>query len=393
MKLCFFTPAYPGRHNSSDFVFVKQLVDAIAEKGHECYVIAPYNFLHYRRFSAVQDEYRVGDGLVEVYRPYYLSFSNYKGLQWVKNASFQYAIRKALSKLPKSIDAVYGHFWSAGYWGYHFAKNNNLPLFVATGESSIKKLFHFPKDLKDFSDYVKGVICVSGKNRDESIRFGLTTTDKCQVFPNAVNTKLFYKHDKKESRKKLGLPQDAFIVAFVGWFIHRKGAVRVAEAISRLNNVKSVFIGQPAIMKSAVNNEGNQEPQCEGILFKGVVPHDNIPQYLSAADCFVLPTLNEGCCNAVVEALSCGLPVISSNLPFNWDVLDESNSIMIDPMSIDEITEAIKKLRDDAFLCAKLSNGALEKAKALTINKRADAIIDFIQSKIIDYPQNVQSLH
>lgn len=382
MKLCFFTPAYPGIHNSSDFVFVKQLVDAIAAKGNDCYVIAPYNVLHYRKLLAVKDEYKVGSGLVIVYRPYYLSFSHIKGLQWLKKASFQYAIRKAITKLPKNIDAVYGHFWCSGYWGYKFAKKNNLPLFVATGESCIEELFEIPRDLKEFCEYVRGVICVSGRNMEESIKLGLTAKEKCRVFPNAVNKEIFYSRDKIECRKRLGLSKDDFIVAFVGWFIQRKGAVRVAEALSRLDNVKSFFIGRSASVKSATNSDGDQDPKCEGILYKGEVPHDKIPLYLSAADCFVLPTLREGCCNAVVEALSCGLPVISSNLPFNWDVLDDSNSIMIDPMSIDEIADAIKRLRDDNLLCAKLSKGALNKAKSLTIDKRAEAVIGFIQSKI-----------
>ncbi len=382
MKICFFTPAYPGKHNTSEFAFVKQLVDAIANRGLECHVIAPYNFLHYRKLSARYEKYDVGAGRVVVYRPYYISLSHIKGIQWIKKASLNLALKKAESKLPKDIDIVYGHFWSSGYIGYPFAKLRNLPLFVATGESSIEELFAFPKDVEEFSDYVKGVICVSGKNRDESVRLGLTSIEKCRVFPNAVNTELFYKHDKKECRDCLGLPQDAFIVAFVGWFIYRKGAVRVSEALNRLDNVKSIFIGRPASVKSAVNSEGNQNPQCEGILYKGEAFHDKIPLYLSASDCFVLPTLKEGCCNAVVEALSCGLPVISSNLPFNWDVLDDSNSIMIDPMSVDEIADAIKKLKDNPLLCDRLSKGALEKSKTLTIDKRAEAIIDFIQTKI-----------
>lgn len=382
MKICFFSPSYPGKHNTSEFAFVKQLVDAIADRGVECHVIAPYNFLRYRKLSVRYEKYEVGIGRVMVYRPYYISLSHIKGIQWIKKASFNYALKKAESKLPKDIDIVYGHFWSSGYIGYPFAKLRNLPLFVATGESSIEELFSFPKDVEEFSNYVKGVICVSGKNRDESVRLGLASIEKCRVFPNAVNMALFYKHDKKECRARLGLPQYAFIVAFVGWFIHRKGAVRVADALSRLDNVKSIFIGRPASVKSAANSEGNQEPRCEGILFKGEVPHDIIPLYLSAADCFVLPTLREGCCNAVVEALSCGLPVISSNLPFNWDVLDDSNSIMVDPMSIDEIADAIKRLRDEPSLCERLSKGALEKAKSLTIDKRAEAIIDYMQSKI-----------
>ena len=49
----------------------------------------------------------------------------------------------------------------------------------------------------------------------------------------------------------------------------------------------------------------------------------------------------------VVEAMACGLPVISSNKEFNWDVLNDENSIMVAPMNVDELARAIATLRDD----------------------------------------------
>ena len=115
------------------------------------------------------------------------------------------------------------------------------------------------------------------------------------------------------------------------------------------------------------------------MLFKGKLKHDEVPLYLNAADVFVLPTLLEGCCNAIVEAMACGLPIISSNLPFNWDVLNESNSIMVDPMSVAEIRNAIIKLRDDKTLRDNMSIASLEAARDLTIEHRAEKIINFIQ--------------
>ena len=363
---------YPGKHNTSDFAFVKQLVDTIAKQGHHCYVLAPFNITHYRRLSVAKEEYSTGIGSVTVYRPGYLSFSNFHIGSFCPSSWFhKRAMKRAFRMLSLKPDVIYGHFWSAGYDGFDYAKTNGIPLFVASGESEVGKMFSPKPNIKEFCNYVSGVICVSGKNRDESIQLGLTTADKCGVFPNAVNAELFYKRDKNECRKQIGMSEDEFIVAFVGWFNERKGPQRVAKAIGQIGGVKSIFIGK-----------GEQEPKCEGILFKGALPHEQVPIYLGAADCFVLPTLHEGCCNAVVEAMACGLPVVSSNLPFNWDVLDETNSIMVDPNNVGEIAEAICIMRDDVDRRMSLAKGALKKAGSLTIDQRAERVLQFIEKRM-----------
>jgi glycosyltransferase involved in cell wall biosynthesis len=80
--------------------------------------------------------------------------------------------------------------------------------------------------------------------------------------------------------------------------------------------------------------------------------------------------------------MACGLPVISSNLPFNNDILDDTCSVRVNPVNIDEIAAAIELLRKDEPLRVKLANGALEKSRKLDIESRAQNIIRFIESKL-----------
>lgn len=369
MNILVITPDYPDRYKVH-YPFVKQLVDEFASQGHSCYVIAPYSITKNKRFYPSK-EY---DGKVMVYRPNHLSFSNFKiGKLKLSDYFRRKAIKRAAKWLTVRPDLVYCHFWGCAIEAYPYAKAKKIPLFVATGESSISSFNTTGVVTSEMSDFIKGVICVSSKNKEESISLGLTTEDKCLVKPNAVNSELFKKIDKTECRQKLGLPQDAFIVSFVGAFIERKGVLRVADAIKQIKGkpIYSCFIGR-----------GTQDPDCENILHKGGLLHEQIPEYLNASDVFVLPTLAEGCCNAIVEAMSCGLPIISSNLPFNWDVLDDSNSIMIDPKDVDAIAKAIEKIRDDKQLRDQMAASSLQKAQSLTIDQRAEAIIDFMIKKM-----------
>lgn len=372
MNILFLSYDYPNRYRAS-FEFVKNLVEEFAKQGHNCYVIAPYNVTREKRlWHGLEVIHKPGGGSITVARPNTMTFSNIKiGKVMLTNTARKLAINHALKKMKFKPDVAYGHFWCCGAELYPYAIKHNIPLFVASGESTIDMSLIEVDNVRSFSEYVSGVICVSGKNRDESIGLGLTSYNKCEVFPNAVNTNLFFKRNRNECRKKLNFPHDAVIAAFVGWFDERKGALRVAEALSRIDGIKCLFIGK-----------GSLEPNCDGIVFKGFIKHDDVPEYLNAADFFVLPTKHEGCCNAVIEAMACGLPIISSNLPFNWDVLDDSNSIMIDPNDIDEIESAILKLKNDVQLRYKLADGAIRKANGLTIEKRATNILRFIEKRI-----------
>lgn len=274
-------------------------------------------------------------------------------------------------------DLIYSHFWMAADQIIDYAIKNDIPAFVASGEDEID-IEHFvsPHRIGLLKKYTRGVICVSTKNRTESVMHQLTDDSKCIVLPNAINEKLFYQASRKEAREKLGYSQDDFIVAYCGRFNKRKGCRRVSEAITLLNNpsIKSIFIGVLA-------GSDVEEPLCEGILFKGALPHEEIPTYLNAADVFVLPTLAEGCSNAIVEAMACGLPVISSNLPFNADILDDKNAILVDPMNVEQIAGGISKLFINPELRQQMSIAALATMKNLTIENRTRSILQFISSR------------
>ena len=363
------SPNYPFGEESV-YPFVKNLCDQYSQMGIKVNVLCPQSItsalFHKKKLRPI--EWIDNESGVMIYQPYYFSVPH--KYHNINNLSLRLVLRFFLMNHKEKYDLVYCHFWSSAFAILPYAKSHNLPLYVATGESVIKNLFSSSFGIKELRNYVKGVICVSSKNKNESISLGLTTEDKCVVIPNAINTSVFFKKNKNEIRRKLGFPEDVFVVAFVGWFIDRKGPLRVAQALEKVVGVKSIFIGK-----------GEQEPICEGILFKGSLPHSEIPTYLNAADVFVLPTLHEGCCNAVIEAMACGLPIISSNLPFNWDVLDESNSILIDPTNVEEIAEAINRVKQDKTLYKTLSAGALEKTKNLSIDLRAKSILNFFEKK------------
>lgn len=387
MHLVIVSDGFPERNHQS-YVFVEQLVIALSNLHVKVSVIAPQSLtrrffrgsIHLPRYK----QYFTQKGnSYEVYRPYYLSAGTIGPLQRFYFWSLRRSVELVLRRIGhNNIDAVYGHFWHNANTMVNYSKKYSKPLFVACGESgkAIQELITIlnAQEIDRLANTVKGVISVSTENKNRVLQTGLSVEDKIEVIPNAVDKMVFSPKDRKSLREKYGIKDTDFVICFVGGFINRKGSKRLSDAITQLNdpNIKSFFMGKAWSYDDCT-------PDCPGILLKDSIPHEDLPDYLSASDVFVLPTLNEGCCNAIVEALSCGLPVISSNLPFNDDILDDTCSVRVDPSNIEEIKNAISLLKNDKSLREKLAEGALKKSEALSIETRAKKILEFIQSKML----------
>lgn len=377
MNICICAPSFPTS-KTIDFVFVDQLCRAFADLGHEVTVIAPQSLTKclFRHIPIAKRHswYHTANGTkIELYRPYTITFGYSKFAKLFKN-SFQKAVNRAFRKIKVKPDVCYGHFWGSVFSLYPLAKENGIPLFGASGEENVSLYIHKSEEFKrEVREYISGVVSVSGKNQQECLNMNLVTPEKSVVVPNAVDLTLFQPKDKHDCRTALGVADEDFVVAFVGQFVPRKGIVRLDEALKKIGDrrIKAIYIGS-----------GNIDPQYDNTAFKGRVSHDRLPEYLSAADCFVLPTDNEGCSNAIIEAMACGLPIISTDAPFNYDVLNDSNSIMIDSQDVEAIAGAVVRLRDDEALKKRLAEGALYSAQGLSIRVRAERIVDFMQERI-----------
>ena len=380
MHICVISPDFPTSR-TIDFVFVEQLCRALSLKGQQVSVIAPQTLtkclVRYIPVAKGKKKVYVGEGrYYTLIRPKYVSVGNLKGfLEHHNSKAFNKAAMRGYMRVSGDVDAIYGHFWQSVYAALPIAKEHNIPLFASSGEETVnQKREGFTDDIiEEIKRYISGSIHVSTNNRNECLSTGLTTEEQSVIIPNAINNQLFYQRDKHDARKQLSIKDDDFIIAFVGQFTDRKGTLRLDAALKKLNDpsIKAVFVGQ-----------GPEDPTYDGIIIKGRKPHDELPIILSASDVFVLPTRQEGCCNAIIEALACGLPVISSNLPFNYDVLNKNNSIMINQEDVCEIAEAIRALKDNTNRRDEMSKSAIETAKNLTLDKRVDKIVEFISKNL-----------
>ncbi|MDD4994882.1 MAG: glycosyltransferase family 4 protein [Patescibacteria group bacterium] len=86
---------------------------------------------------------------------------------------------------------------------------------------------------------------------------------------------------------------------------------------------------------------------AEKVIFTGLLDREELKEQYLLADIFILYSKNEGCPNAVLEAMSCGLPVISTAVGgINKIVLDNVNGFIIERGNEDQISNAIKKMLD-----------------------------------------------
>lgn len=166
-------------------------------------------------------------------------------------------------------------------------------------------------------------------------KFGLT--------PNGVNTDLFQPRDS-DVRTKLRL-NDSFVLGYVGVLREWVDFAPVFKAIQKLENVKLLIVGEEGNLtynKDLAKQMGIEEK----VIFAGTVPHEEVPDYISAMDVCLIPFKNNGISQNAVplklfEYLACNKPVLSTKLRGVQDIM--KNKIYY-ANSDDEYLDRIQRL-------------------------------------------------
>lgn len=367
------TGNYPSLRQPNSGTFVKNLVTAMAAQGVNVTVVHPKNIGSDLRNEPERVEQ---NEKIRILRPAYVSFSNKKFGPFNSFAltyrSFRYSVLRSLRSSSDEISAVYGHFmYPAGSAAIYAAQRLNRPGFVAVGEGNFWTLrpLGIRRARKDLGP-ANGFIAVSNVIKSKLHAKLDLPLDKIAVFPNGVDTTIFFPRGKSAMRKKYGFPQDKFIAIYVGNFIAHKGVQRVAAALEGIPFVAGIYVGS-----------GPLSPRGPNTLFCQRVSHSQVPELLSAADCFVLPSDVEGSSNATLEALACGLPVIVADAPCQDEFAIPTVGRRVPYDDIAAIRNAVLELQQKPELVAEMSKAAVVHAEKFDIGVRACGILDFMSSK------------
>ncbi|MCX5751416.1 MAG: glycosyltransferase [Candidatus Saganbacteria bacterium] len=183
------------------------------------------------------------------------------------------------------------------------------------------------------------------------------------IVPNGIEIKAHVKD--QDVRQKLGISSDKLLILYVGRLHTKKGLHFIAEAINKLANDRIVFllVGPKEDQKYyeyLLHLAGKEKGQ---IIWLDSVPHEKVWNYYYAADLFAMPSYDENFGLVVVEAMSCGLPVlISKNVAIWQETLSGGGGFVVNQNS-DEIALVLKRILENREVLKKMAEKAISVAQ------------------------------
>jgi len=173
-------------------------------------------------------------------------------------------------------------------------------------------------------------------------------------------------------RAKYGLTGKA--VLFVGVVEPRKNLVRLIQAFTRLKalhgDYRLVIAGGFGWDYKEVLKAARESGIRERVLFTGFIPDEDLPELYNAAEVFVYPSLYEGFGLPVLEAMACGIPVITSNVSSMPEVAGDAG-ILVDPRSTADLAQALDRVLADSTLRKQMREKGLERSRLFSWEKTA----------------------
>lgn len=240
--------------------------------------------------------------------------------------------------------------------------------------SAKRKLWHFILNPRKLCERANKILAVSHSTKQDLIGIYGIRKNKIEVVPPLINYSRFLKADpnksQKESvRKKYKLPEN--FILFLGTIEPRKNIISIIKAFEALkrrkkiaDSLKLVIAGTLGWSYEEIIRTISESEAKENIVVTGFIKGDDKPVLYRLCKVFVYPSFFEGYGFPPVEAMACGIPVITSNCSSLPEVVRDA-ALMIDPYRPFDIVLALEILLSDKRVYNEYAQKGIKRAQEL----------------------------
>lgn len=239
-----------------------------------------------------------------------------------------------------------------------------------------RKVFYFKKMIPPALKKADRIIAISNQTKNDIIELTGAPPKKIKVIYIGVSDEFIPFTDKnlvEKIKSKYSLPMK--YILFVGAIEPRKNLKNLTLAFSKLKRKgcghKLVIAGRFGWNYKDVLNTIKKEGLESEITFTNYVLQNDLPLIYNGADLFVYPSLYEGFGIPVMEAMACGIPVVTSNIS-SLPEIAQGAAILVDPLDSESIFLGMDKVLKDKKLAGEMSAKGIERARSFSLRNMAE---------------------
>lgn len=387
--------ALGGKETGGMNVYIRELSKVLSERGCSIDIFTRSQ----NRFVPAVVDFQEGIRIIHVKAgpeaPYH------KNRTWFHLPEFLDTMEQFAGREKAEYQLIHSHYWLSGWVGAQLRQRWGVPLihmfhtiayfknrathYLAEQEPEVRLLAE--QQLMRQSDHIT---VASQREKVQMVWTYGAQPHRISVIPCGVDTRLFRPLDPLESKKKLKLPDDRFLL-FVGRIDPVKGIDTLLKAMGLL---KQETGHNSRVHLLIVGGDTDSPPYAEGsemgrlrhltshlglkdtVTFLGSQRQDLLPYYYSAAEACILPSRYESFGMVALEAMACGTPVIASHVGGFASLIEQGSCGFVVPQENEQaLAEKICALLADSSLRGILGRKARERALQYSWHTIGDKIL------------------
>lgn len=234
-----------------------------------------------------------------------------------------------------------------------------------------------------YVDKIRLLHVATNSEKEQMTEYLKIPPEKIHVINYGVDHEIFKPAANKEDERKKVLGK--FYIKDNPYFIHigesnwtRKNVLRMIRAFKE---AKETGIKHNLIIVGRTDPLVESAASITGIKVLGFVSAEDLARLLQCADAMILPSLHEGFGFPLVEAMACGVPVITSNVYSPPELVGDAG-LLVDPYDVSDIASKIVEMSTNESLRKTLAKRALERSKLYDWSYVAKRLLDLVEKNV-----------